>query len=98
MAGPVARTAPGVTSASEVWARLRHAYETGTVLETLVALTTPEVAVAARLRVERAILEQQITGLEDDLDHVRRDLIEARSRVSDLEREVEALRTNAALG
>ena len=88
----------GETQANEVWAKLRHAFETGTVLETLVALTTPEVAIAARLRVERAALEQEIAALEDDLDHARCDLIEARSRVSDLEREVEALRTNAALG
>ena len=85
-----------MASASEVWARLRQAYETGTVLETLVALTTPEVAVAARLRAERSALEQEIAVLEDDLDHARCELAQARSRMAELERQVEASCTSAA--
>ena len=79
----------GVASASEVWARLRHAYETGTVLETLVALTTPEVAVEARLRAERSVLEQEIAGLQGDL-------AQARSRMAELEAQVATMRASAA--
>ena len=79
----------GVTSASAVWARLRHAYETGTVLETLVALTTPEIAVEARLGAERSAMEQEIAGLKGEL-------AQARSRIIELEQQVEASRTSAA--
>ena len=79
----------GVAPASEVWARLRQAYETGTVLETLVALTTPEVAVAARLRAERSVLEHEIAGLNGELT-------QARSRVAELEAQVATMRASAA--
>lgn len=79
----------GVASASEVWARLRHAIETGTVLETLVALTTPEVAIAARFRAERSVMEREIAGLKGELAR-------ARSRVAELEAQVVTMRASAA--
>src|SRR5215213_8174257 len=43
-------------------------------------------------------MEQEVAALQDDLDHARRELVQAHSRVCDLEREVEALRTSAPLG
>jgi hypothetical protein len=61
------------------------------VLETLVALTTPEVAVAARLRAERSVLEQEIAGLKGELAR-------ARSRVAELGAQVATMRANAAQG
>ena len=81
----------------EVWARLRYAIETGTLLETLVELTTPEGAVAARLPAKRSATEQEVAALGDERDHARGELSKARARVSELARQVEALRSSKPL-